>query len=232
MVLFSATNGRLYRFTFAETRKGEDDAGRGGNRPSPLVWQCTPPGGGDVRIGDPTWPTDPRLCGRIVVSLRTWEGADPEHGFSRPRLWWLQLSRDGTKIEGAGRLTRPDPDADERWPALASDPDGNLTLAFMERRDGRPGWRLRLAPVAIHRETGVPRAARPIGISQDEACLPVPPVFSTDGRWVHTLSGAEQSLARVDRGSVSEILAGGAERPGPTRLADIHGPGDGSTLPR
>jgi hypothetical protein len=234
VIVFAATDGRLYRYAFDEKREGRYDAGGDANRPLPLAWRCAPPGNGRVWIGDPIWPTDPRLGGKLVVALRTGDSGDPERAFSRSGLWWLRLNRDCTEIEDAGRLTDPAPDVEEHWPALASTAGGGPTLAFLIRREGQPGWRLRLAPVAIDRESGAPRADRPIVALPDEAYLPTPPIFSPDGRWVHIFSGTEHSPARLNRLSVGAILAATAPRPrpGPTQLADSHAQGDGATRPR
>jgi hypothetical protein len=232
MVLFAGTDGQLYRYSFPDRRDGRYESGDDGNRPRPVTWRCPRPGNGRIWIGDPTWPSDPMLGGKVVVSLRTGETDDPERAFSRSGLWWLRLNRDGTEIEEAGRLTYPGPDDEEHWPALASTADGGLILAFLLRRDGRHGWRLRIAPVTIDRQTGAPRAGRPVVASQDEAYLPSPPIFSPDGRWVHIFSGNDHSSARVNRLSVTALLAAAPVLPEPTHLADAHFPGVGFAPPR
>ncbi len=210
-ILFAATNGQLYRLAFAERRGSGVDTNPEASRPRRLVWRCPPPGAGETWICNPSWPAEPRLGGKVLVALRYREWANSAFRFARSGLWWLQLGEGGTEIEAAARLTPPDPDAEEHWPVLAANPDGGLTLAYLQRHDGRSGWRLRLAAVTIDRATGIPHAGRPLAVSPDQACLPPAPVFSPDGRWVLVLPDAAPTPTRADRFSVSATLAEAAQ---------------------
>jgi hypothetical protein len=230
-VLFAATDGQLYSLAFAEPRADGASVSREPDRLQRVVWRCSPPGDGVTWISDPSWPADPRLGGRVLVALRTRAPLDSKGHCSRSGLWWLQLSPGGTHIEAAARLTTPDSDVEEHWPVLRPSHDGGLTLAYLVRRDGLSGLRLRLAAVTLDQKTGAPSAVRPLDLSPDPVCLPTPPVFSTDGRWIHVLADAAPTPVRVDRFSVDAILARDVAPAPPSHLAATH-PLLSATTPR
>src|SRR5262249_27486014 len=62
-ILFTAGDGRLYRFDFPEP-----SCAGSGARPLPIHWATARPGVDALQIRDPCWPTGQALGGRLVVS--------------------------------------------------------------------------------------------------------------------------------------------------------------------
>ena len=206
-VLFAATDGRLYRFGFEPDPGYHDEPADEESGPRRVVWRCRPPGVGEVWVGDPHLPSDPRLAGKLVVSLRIWEQATRTRRLSRAELWWLEINSDGTEIVGAGRLTPRDTGTEEHWPVVGARSDGGMTLAYLVRRDPYPGWRLQVVPLVIDRRTGAPRVSGPPMATAHDACSPGPPAFSANGEWLNILTGDERSPAHIERLAVEPRLA-------------------------
>lgn len=202
-ILFGAADGRLYRLSFPGRRAASADDTDDLLHPMPLAWDMTPPGSGKIWLSDPSWPAEPRLAGKIVVSLTFSGETGPSAEPSGPQLWWLQLSPDRRAIEQAGRLTRPGPETSERWPVISSSGDGAMRLAYLARRRGEPGWRLRTAAVTIDPATGAPHADQPEPTTQQGEGLPVPPAFSADGRWVQITTKRDRAPVLVERFAVA-----------------------------
>jgi hypothetical protein len=191
-VLYAGTDGRLYRLSF----EGPGAAGGAGGdppRPQPIDWRCPAPGIKQM-VRDPVWPTDPRLGGRLIVTL-SYRPSAAELALTPGRLWWLRLSDDGAAVVDAGPLTETEPAAgqrplgraEERFPNLAVTPDGALTLAYLWQRERTGVWDLRLARVAIDSETGDPMVP-PEGVrTVAGGHLSELPPFSADGRYVYAV---------------------------------------------
>jgi hypothetical protein len=210
-ILYPANDGALYQFSFAE-EEAAGPATSPSRRPRRLTWRCPPPGIGAVIIQDPTWPTDPRLGGRLLVTLSYVVRKRDQIGFTAKQIWWLRLSRDGAAIEEAGRLIVPDEPGNtasavaERLPSLWSGPDG-VVLAFLSYIRNETGSRLQVAPVVFDPTTKAPRVfvAKAAVLAEDR--MTVVPVFSSDGRWVLSARLAADARDSLDRFSVSGALA-------------------------
>ncbi len=195
-VVFAAGDGQLYRFEFepaepslalVETGEAEDQL------PTPITWGCPMPGVGTVFIGDISWPTDPRMGGRLVASMRIQAlDATGTRQYTRTRIWSLKLNVEGTQIIEAAPLIAADnpisiKDGDERSPVVANLPDGSLGLAYTRQVLGTGAWTVHLATLttdAHHRLVPTPetRVRAFQRFSQ-----PAPVTFSSDGRWINVL---------------------------------------------
>ena len=208
-VLFTAGDGQLYRFSFeseaAATSSG-DSAEPVDSEPTALTWTCPKPGGGDVFIGDISWPEDARMGGGLVVSLRVHERDEVgSRRFSKTRLWWLKLNHSATRIIEAGPLVNHDisgpsaQDFDERSPSVAALPDGSLGLAYTRQVETGLGWSVclaRLTTDADHRL--VPSLESKTRVVAARA-YPAPLAFSSDGKWLNALVGDTDSEESVGR---------------------------------
>lgn len=203
-ILFSAGDGSLYHFAFADP--GGRGRGRSGDAgPRALTWRRAPERLADSRILDPIWPADPALKGLILVSMNV-RGEAAGGRYDGAKLWWLRLNEVGTEILAAGRLTRPDPDqgpdsdVDERLPAVSRQtPEGALLLTYLARSRGESRWRVRMAPVQIEEGTGLPAVDVARGRILAEACDTLIPTLSLDGRWVACLRSQESGAATLVR---------------------------------
>ncbi len=144
----------------------------------------------------------------MIVSLSI-EGVSHHAPLNNPRLWWLELSRDLSSIVAAGPLVRDGSpkmsadDEDERFPNLASTPDGSLVLAYLAKpRLGANGTlmiaRLTTAP-NTNSETGaptvVPGSIHALTLNHRPELSP----FSTDGRWIFGVVGEGRESPRILR---------------------------------
>jgi hypothetical protein len=188
-VLFTTWDGQLYQHDFDGARIA-DDSGSGDSRgPRPLPWRGgRPPAPGHTWMGDPSWPKDPRLGGRIFVSLSrlAWNAGQLEA--LAPRIWWLRLDPVEVAITAAGPLIRAEPDdldggdddVAERHPVLGTTAEGGLVLAYLGRPLAGRGWQLRIAPVEIDPRTGDPTVRRGAVRVVDGDCTRAAPVISAD----------------------------------------------------
>jgi hypothetical protein len=208
-VLYAGTDGQLYRVEFPNeaTSSGEDlDLA-----PEVVAWKCPKPGKGDVRVGDPTWPADPRMKGRVVVSLTYVEDAESKSNYLPEQIWWLQLDDQAKSIVAAGRLSSPRTDrlgrqVQERLPSLARTADNEVVMAYLSRPVGQTPWDLHLARLVFHPLTGEPRARTRAGARVASNVVVTFPVFSADGSWVHGIRLPVRALAHAERFSVTEAL--------------------------
>jgi hypothetical protein len=235
-ILFVSGDGNIYRYSFEEN--GISPVGAEiPERPQPrrLEWRTARPGSGLVYLKDLTWPSDPRLGGKLIASLSYLVRLNGKATFVGPQLWWLQLSDDQTVIESAGRLTVPDsrdPDPgrelEERLPNLAPTPEGGLALAYLVRARHQALWELRVAPVGSDLGTGTPLVRCESSRTVARHCIPTTPAFSTDGRWVYGVLQPGPGIAQVQAqrfsmvGALSMATPGrsgsvAGERPQPTR---------------
>lgn len=208
-VLFTAGDGQLYRFSFeseAAATSSEGSAEPVDTEPTALTWTCPKPGGGDVFIGDVSWPVDARMGGRLVVSLRVYERDElGTRRFSKTRLWWLKLNHLATRIIEAGPLIDHDvsgPSArnvDERSPTAAPLPDGSLGLAYTRQAHSGLGWMVclaRLSTDADHRLVASLESKTQVVAAR---AYPAPLAFSSDGKWLNALIGDSDSDESVGR---------------------------------
>ena len=210
-VLFASGDGRLYSHTFKSTLAlGESRPG--GSRPKSLTWKTAPPGSGRLNMNDPTWPSDPRWGGRLLVSLSALEEPDARH-FGSDQIWWLGLDRAGTGIESAGRLlgsgpTDPAGVADSYLAPTTGVLDGRPLIAFLKFRPGQCGRTLCVAPVAFDPTTSIP-FVEPESIREltDRAGLTTP-AFSADGRWIECVIDPRKETVQLARFPVEAALNG------------------------
>ncbi len=207
-IIYPGLDGALYHLSFEH--KPERGPDRSAARlPRPLRWNCTPPGSGAVRFRDVFWPTSVRLRNRLIVSLYY---TRPDGTHDRWQLWWLRLNDTGTAIESAGRLiSRPaslseTQNLDENLANLADGPNGRLILSYLTTSDDEPGRQLRLAPVDLDAETGIPRVHVESNRLVAENRSNMRPELSPDGRWVFSPPWALYRDQPADRFSVGAIL--------------------------
>jgi hypothetical protein len=184
-VLYAARDGCLYRVDFEKRRhNGAVDPIRD-PRPAKIGWQVRSPAESDVYCSDPFWPSDTRLGGRLLVALRR---AEPDADALSPwRIWWLRLDPTASAVVEAGQLSVTDESGSKsrrrshRFPSLATQSDGSLTIAYLSHEEGNQDHRLHVARLRIDEPTGKlaldPLEVRILG----HPCLPVAPVFSADG---------------------------------------------------
>lgn len=216
-ILFAAGNGRLYRYAFENedgtAALGNDDEGTAQS----LTWRVDGLEERGTVIIDPVWPRDPRLAGRLIVSMTRLEKQGDRRIFGPNQLWWLQLDRAGTQIQAAGPLVRRrglpagTPLDEERLPNVVATADGGLVLAYLSRRDnGRhEGWNLGLAPIDIDPATGAPSVDEANVHRVSSMVTPTLPTFSSDGQWVYALPRVRSVSEHVERFSVGRVLANG-----------------------
>ena len=146
-----------------------------------------------LHIQDPCWPSEEAFGGRLILSLRFRK--DSGQSAEGPQLWWAQLNEGGTSIVAAGRLIAPPRNAswaavagsEERCPNVGMTHDGVLMLTYVTIPDGeRPGG-LWIAPITFKSRAGnlVPRVEASAVRRLATNCLPTPPGFSPDGRWIY-----------------------------------------------
>jgi hypothetical protein len=195
-ILFVDARGRLTRVDF------DGAEGREAPRLATLSWSEGIPGSDGILAGDISWPTDPRLVGRVLVSLNPRSGGPGKVSYGAEEAWWLQLDQDRREVVAAGRLTLPSgcvaEVASERCPVIGTGHDGSLVLAYMERRDLDPHlrWRLRVVPVGLDPGTGAPVALGEGARTLAEGCIATRPAFSDDGRWVGCIPWPEGTRGR------------------------------------
>ena len=208
-ILFSGGDGELHQFAFESLGTSETESAIGQpveSEPTTLTWSCPKPGSGKVFIGETTWPTDPRLGGRLIVSMRIQERTGSGHlEFSRSELWWMKLDVAGTRIIDVGPLINHDVsrdeiiDFEERWPVISGLPDGSLALAYAHQADQRQGLSFHLGKVRIS-ERGELVPVRESEMRQLSALSqPTSPSFSADGRWISILIEKKEGAGSVVR---------------------------------
>lgn len=221
-ILFSAINGRLYHHNFEPTlpRSSSTDPEPATNPgPQPLKWLCPRPGDGHETVSDPCWPSTPALGGRLIASIRPLNEKTGK-GYSFARLWWLELDEAGTSIVAAGRLiprpdSAPEHDMDERFPAVWTEPDGRMTLAYQTRLPHQPHGQIRVVPLELDANRKIPLVRTEATQVMVDRCAVNPPAFSKDGKSlfvVHLADGNRGEVLRIplsnDRSLASADLEG------------------------
>lgn len=200
-ILFVDSRSRLVRVDFEErpNRRGE-------LRPTTVRWRSEVAGSDGLLGGDISWPDQPSLKGRILVSVSPRSTAGGVSRLELDQIWWLQLDPESTEIVAAGRLTRAEvPDdglTSERCPVIGTDVGGRLLLAYLQRRthDLRSHWRLKVVPIVIRPDSGALTVLDAESRTLCERCVATTPSFSADHRWLRCLTWPEGSGAWQVRG--------------------------------
>ncbi|SIN70343.1 hypothetical protein SAMN05444166_0255 [Singulisphaera sp. GP187] len=210
-VLFSGWDGQLYSYSFDDPPTGaEESSDSVASRPTPLAWRNPPPWDNHRQFWEPTWPTDPRLGKRLIVSVSFRELGQDQEGRTRTQLWWLKLTSDRAEIEDLGPLITPGPTdaiAEERLANIAATPDGGLVLAYLARQEGDPKLHLRLGSVKIDATTGHPSVDAADVVELPGPRLANQPRFSADGGWIDSVSSDAKPNDAAERFSVIAALA-------------------------
>jgi len=202
-VLFAAADGLLYTVTFSDRSESADEP-----TVRAITWRCPAPGK-QVFLKDPVWPTDPRLGGRLIVTL-SYQTAEPEVRNTQSQLWWISLNSEGTTIVDAGELVVPEKDSrpndvtEVRFPNLAVTPEGDLVLTYLWQTLFKDHWELRYSTVSATESTAptiVPGSSRSITKNHSPTLAP----FSADGRWIFSLVKNEQGSPEVVRVSTAPL---------------------------
>jgi hypothetical protein len=213
-ILFAGGDGQLYRYDFDEGPGRPIDRMKDPRPVQHVPWRTTTPVPPRLFISTPSWPTDPRLGGRILVSIMDYSRTAERKNLQGVQLWWLELDPTGTAIAAAGRMETPAAaasgtiDEDERLPVLATAPGGTLVMAYLASAGDHWGWQLRLAEVMIDPARGSPIVTPGTVRTLALGCIATTPFFSPDGRWVHAVVTAESDPDRIARFDVAEVLAG------------------------
>ena len=151
-VVYAACDGQVYRIDFEQCSAD----GHIEQLPEPktcqLTWQTPMPSAAGVLVEDIDYPGDPRLGGKILVSLRSMNAGTRHYGHSQ--IWWLQPDKDGTSIVAAGRLLEPAAEtepSDRRLPSLAGGAQNSTALLYFARVAGQPDYQLTRRSPSIRR---------------------------------------------------------------------------------
>jgi hypothetical protein len=214
-ILFTAGDGMLYTYAFEpEAKRTDGDPGpKRDIRPTALTWRCPKPGKGNVFMSDVTWPEDPRISDRVLVSLRE-QRLNPKgvRAYSQTRLYWLKLNLAGTEILEVGSLLsddeshKTDREFDHRSPTVGKLANGTLALAYLRQRAGDPGWESRITPIEFETDPHRPRGLASRSVPLFPKCQPSHASFSADGRWVNAIRGSEARECRVARLPVERLF--------------------------
>ncbi|WP_406699199.1 hypothetical protein V5E97_10015 [Singulisphaera sp. Ch08] len=211
-VLFSGWDGQLYSYSFDDPPTATEGSYDGDMvKPVPLVWRNPPPWAYRRLLWEPTWPTDPRLGGKVIVSVSFHEVRQNQEGRTRTQLWWLKLDSAGTRIEDLGRLIASGPTdsiIEERFANVAATPDGGLALAYLARRDEDRSLHLRLGTMTIDAATGNPSVDEASSVELPGPRIANQPAFSADGGWIDSVLSDARPNDAVERYSVVAALAG------------------------
>ena len=234
-ILFSGGDGELHQFAFEgqATSAISSELTRSVDlEPTTLTWACPKPGLGDVFVGDTSWPTDPRLGGRLIVSMRIQEqDKSGQPRFSRSELWWLKLDAAGNRVIEAGPLIDHDlsgnklKDFDERSPAISGLPDGSLALAYDRQSDDQAGWSVYLARIATNERGELIPAPESQSRPLEAQAQPAQPSFSADGRWISILVKSQEgegSVVRLPTVSPKADLTRTAQNLSPKQDHQVH----------
>jgi hypothetical protein len=204
-ILFPSGDGRLYRCNLSENSHG--DAGLNirseqveeaaiTSSARPIGWHCERPGAGEIYMNDPVWSPEPRVREYVFVSLSTQTRNGTKVLQKRNKLWWLKMNHGYDEIQAAGPLYRPvamnpaTESVEERFPAVAVDALGRLSLYYMTRGHREKAWRLCSARLELD-----PRTGGPHGIPSETAAGAIadglaaePPLISADGKRVFAMA--------------------------------------------
>ena len=202
-ILFAGGDGRLYQMDFSgydaeladEPIDNEDYLAdtEMAVEPVAIAWACKPPHDRMV-ISDPFWSDDPRLGGKLIVSLSYWTEKERKE-FTPGRLWWLKLNVEGTEIVEASPLDASDrsktPENSSgrvRFPSIAATPTGGLVLAYLWQGEKTIGdWQVRIESLEFDAKTREPMSIPSSAKTITAAHVGTMPQFSADGRWLYAI---------------------------------------------
>ena len=190
-ILFAAGDGKLYQCNFESGKDAVIGTDGRVDQPRPILWNCESSDGEGVYLAEPHLSLDPNFSHLLFVSLRSSRRILGELTSTPAQIWWLRLGEDGGSIEGAGRLIEPPAhgaEANERCPTLGRTPDGRPILAYY-RKLGLNRADLYFIDIELDPETRSPRPITGVGTKIADDCLPNPPIFSGDGRWITIIQG-------------------------------------------
>ncbi len=85
--------GSTHAFENSAIPESTDESGARGR--SPWSRRNPPPGPIVASFGSRTWPTDPRLGARLIISVSFYEVDADQNGRTRTQLWWLNSTKLG-----------------------------------------------------------------------------------------------------------------------------------------
>jgi hypothetical protein len=177
-VLFAGGDGRLYRYSFENAAIGKD---RPMSRPEAIAVRPGVMPLERLYLTSPTWPTDPRLGGRLLVAVTHLDELD-DNLMARSSIWWIELNGAGNEVVAAGRVTETSRELAELSPSVGVAPDGTLLLAYLGQRRRTATWDLLVAPLHVDPKTGVPSARTAETVELASGLSPETPAFSPDAR--------------------------------------------------
>ena len=183
-VVYAACDGQVYRIDFERSSADGHIEQLPEPKISRLTWQTPMPSAAGVVVEDIDYPDDPRLGGKILVSLRSMNAGTRHYGHSQ--IWWLQSDKDGTSIVAAGRLLEPAAEtepSDRRLPSLAGGAQNSTALLYFARVAGQPDYQLRVAPLRLDGARGIPQVREAESRIVATGCLPISGA-SPSGRWL------------------------------------------------
>jgi hypothetical protein len=122
-----------------------------------LEWDTARPGVGRIELGDPAWPTDSRLRGRLLVTLQYQWHEQGRFRYAPTEIWWIELDESRTAIVAAGPVANSPASEQKRCPVLVPRAADGLALAYLCRNRHGP-WRLEVVPLTRDHSTGMPQA--------------------------------------------------------------------------
>lgn len=189
--LFASGDGRLYSLDWEAAKVEVEPVGL----PAELERSF---------IREIVWP-DRRSLGGLALAT-VFSAHAREHRLEQSRIWWMRFSEDGRRVEAAGPVFREgeapaaaEDNTCDRWPDVATRPDGSRLLVYQFQPSGRIDCELRMVPLEIDPAQQAPRADRRRSIPLVESCWPNPTGGSPDGRWlaVVTRTGPNPEATRV-----------------------------------
>ncbi len=212
-VIFAGSNGGLYSVSF--DRDGENSLSNKDRDPVRLSWMVEGIHAENLVLSEPSWPTDIRMGGKLLVSMVS-IGRFQGKTLDSQGIWWLQLDPSGTAIVDAGRITPPTAQSNEMIemsPVVESTPEGQLLLSYVTRSLGEAIFKLNVVPIEFDPESGNPVVAANEGRTICQELRPEGPTFSSDMRWVNFVIPSQEDVPLVHRMAVSDFITPGKNVP-------------------
>jgi hypothetical protein len=212
-ILYPGADGRIYRLDFEGEWTGGAEVRPARIRPRELPWQCSSPGNADPFVSDLAWLEDDRGGRRLLASIRfDRAGAEPPSNW---QLWWLELDRNATTIQAAGRLLETDetaPKLRRRYPTICRDAAGVPWLAYVATRSRPKVNELRVVPVRFDPGSEVPHARDAEARVLAKDCLLIPPAPTPDRLGFTVVPRADRPVETV-RVQLPECVVPAAAKP-------------------
>lgn len=210
-VLFACLDGRLYAQSYETTDDRVPD-----EHPRPVGWSGWPSPEHPPWVVDVSWPSDARLGGRLIASMRL-PCPGPPALLGPSRLWWLQYDDQHATVSILGALDAQQGEeaGDLRFPVVGAVRDGSLILAYLHQATPEDGWVLRIAPLEFDPRLGGPIARFDKARSVVDGCLGTPPGLSRDGRTLSVVRVGRSGRSHVQRYDLARLLGpdGGSGAP-------------------